>query len=122
MVDPAMQTDKTIDYVEFAASDLAEVQTFYETVFGWEFTSWGDDYSSFSDGKMNGGFYRAPLQSTASIGGALVVLYASDLEATQKRVASANGKIVKAIISFPGGRRFQFTDPAGNELGVWSDK
>jgi predicted enzyme related to lactoylglutathione lyase len=50
------------------------------------------------------------------------VIYAADLEAQEKQVKQAGGAIVQPIFSFPGGRRFHFTDPSGNELAVWSDK
>lgn len=117
-----MQVDQKIDYLELPASDMEATQAFYNTAFGWTFVSYGDDYQSFSDDKLNGGFYRSDLTSTSQTGGALIVLYARDLEATLERVKSAGGKICKEIFPFPGGRRFQFLDPNGNELGVWSDQ
>ena len=76
----------------------------------------------FNDGKLDGGFFRSPLISTTASGSALVILYAIDLEATRDKVVDCGGKIASEIFSFPGGRRFQFLDPSGNELGVWSDK
>ena len=117
-----MSQDLTIDYVEFAAADIAAVKAFYTRVFDWKFTDYGPDYSSFSDGRMNGGFYRADGQSSTGNGAALVVLYAEDLERTQEAVVSAGGTVVKPTFSFPGGRRFHFADPHGNELAVWSDR
>jgi hypothetical protein len=51
-----------------------------------------------------------------------VVIYSGDLAGMQTKVQAAGGAIVKEIFSFPGGRRFHFTDPGGNELAVWSDK
>ena len=114
--------DLKIDYVELPAEDFAAVQKFYEEVFGWEFTSYGDDYCAFQDGKMNGGFYRSGQCSTTSTDATLVVIYARELESTLAAVQKAGGRICKEIISFPGGRRFQFLDPHGNELAVWSDR
>ncbi len=116
-----MSTDRTIDYVEFPCADFDVVQKFYSETFGWKFTDYGPQYRAFSDGNLEGGFYISSLQSKTGHGAALVVVYADDLEDTQKRVVDNGGTICKEIISFPGGRRFQFHDPHGNELGVWSD-
>jgi len=111
-----------IDYVEYPARDLDAAQQFYEKVFGWSFTDYGPDYRAFTDGKMDGGFYRSEKRSLADTGAALVIFYALDLESVRDAVLDAGGKIMKEIFSFPGGRRFQFADPSGNELAVWSDK
>ena len=116
-----MPTDQKIDYLEFPAADFAPVQAFYSSAFGWEFTSYGPDYIAFTDHAMNGGFYRSEQRSTSSTGAVLVVIYAIDIEAAVKKVISAGGQIAREIFSFPGGRRFHFLDPHGNELAVWSD-
>ena len=110
--------DKQIDYIEFPASGIAGTKQFYETVFGWKFEDYGPNYTSFTDGRIAGGFTT---DRTTAQQGVLVVIYSGDLPASQKQIESAGGKIVKPIFSFPGGRRFHFTDPAGNELAVWSD-
>ena len=111
--------DSAIDYIEFSASDLSAIKKFYGEVFGWKFQDWGDEYASFSDGRVDGGFAR----SDVKVGkGALVILYSTDLEEIQKKVLRAGGVITKDTFSFPGGRRFHFVDPAGNELAIWSDK
>lgn len=110
------EQDGQVDYVEFRAPDLAAIKRFYSAVFGWRFTDYGPDYTSFSDGRLEGGFHRAD----AAPGGALVVIYAAELEAVQSKIEAEGGKISKAIFSFPGGRRFHFADPGGNELAVWS--
>jgi len=117
-----MQEDQKIDYVEYPARDFDAVQAFYEKAFGWKFTDYGPEYRAFNDGKLDGGFYKADLESTRATGGALVILYAADLEKTLANVKAAGGTIVADIFSFPGGRRFHFNDPNGNELAVWSDK
>lgn len=116
-----MPTDKKVDYIELPANDFDSVQSFYEAAFGWSFTDYGPEYRAFTDGKVDGGFYRSNLSSSTGNGAALVILYASDLEATKDIVVSSGGKVVKDIFSFPGGRRFHFADPNGNELAVWSD-
>ena len=105
-----------IDYVEFHAADIAATKQFYAGLFDWKFTDYGPAYTSFEDSRIAGGF------DTNGSRTPLVVIYADDLESMEKKVAAAGGKIVKPIFSFPGGRRFHFTDPNGNELAVWSDK
>ncbi|MFZ0819345.1 MAG: VOC family protein [Candidatus Acidiferrales bacterium] len=107
-----------MDYIEFPATDIAKTKAFYIKVFGWKFTDYGPDYTSFEDGRISGGFTK---ERRVVNGGALIVLYASDLAACEAKVKAAGGKIVKPIFEFPGGRRFHFTDPSGNELAVWSE-
>jgi uncharacterized protein len=113
------EQDRRVDYIEFATTNLAETKRFYSTVFNWEFTDYGPDYTSFTDGRLAGGFAVA---SEVSVGGPLVVLYSTDLEQIETRVSESGGQIVREIFEFPGGRRFHFTDPSGNELAVWSDR
>ena len=113
------QHDARIDYIEMAATNIAATKRFYHDVFGWKFTDYGPDYTSFEDGRIAGGFYKA---DAAKPGTVLVVMFAVDLAAMEQQVRTAGGKIVKPIFSFPGGRRFHFADPSGNELAVWSDR
>jgi predicted enzyme related to lactoylglutathione lyase len=110
--------DRRIDYIEFPTKDVEATKKFYNQVFGWEFQDYGPGYTSFHDGRLGGGFWT---EATVQKGGVLVVLYASNLEATEAKVVAAGGTITKAIFSFPGGRRFHFADPSGNELAVWSE-
>jgi predicted enzyme related to lactoylglutathione lyase len=110
--------DRRIDYIEFPATDVAATKNFYLELFGWTFTDYGPDYTSFDDGRLAGGFTK---EGKVAKGGALIVIYAKDLEGMEARVRRAGGSIVKPIFSFPGGRRFHFTDPSGNELAVWSE-
>jgi predicted enzyme related to lactoylglutathione lyase len=110
--------DRRIDYVEFTVGDIARAKDFYGKAFGWSFTDYGPDYCEFNDGRLKGGF--TTLGEARRQGGPLVILYADELEATQKRIENAGGKILKPIFSFPGGRRFHFADPDGYELAVWS--
>lgn len=110
--------DRQIDNIELAVTDIARAREFYGQVFGWSFTDYGPAYCEFSDGRLTGGFAHAEQVSPG--GGALVILYADDLEATRARVEAAGGKIVKPEFSFPGGRRFHFRDPEGYELAVWT--
>ena len=111
--------DRCIDYIEFPATDVAKTKAFYQQAFGWKFTDYGPDYTSFEDGRLSGGFSK---EGKVAQGGPLVVLYASDLAATEKKVRDAGGVIVKDAFPFPGGRRFHFSDPSGNVLAVWSEK
>jgi uncharacterized protein len=111
-----------LNYVEFAARDLPATKQFFERVFGWSFTDYGPDYTSFDFQGLVGGFYTAPLASTADSGGALLIFYSERLEESLAAVEAAGGQIIKPIFSFPGGRRFQFLEPSGNELAVWSDR
>ncbi len=110
--------ENQIDYVEIPAADMARTKAFYSEALGWKFEDYGPDYSSFFDGRLAGGF---TLDRPAPSRGLLLVIFASDLPAAQKKIESAGGAIVKEIFAFPGGRRFHFEDPNGNELAVWSD-
>jgi predicted enzyme related to lactoylglutathione lyase len=115
------QTNK-IFYVEFQASDLEATRTFLETVFGWTFTDYGPDYTSFTDGRIAGGFARSNKRASMAAGSALVVIQHPRLEDTLKRVVEHGGKVTQGIFSYPGGRRFHFTEPSGNELSVCADE
>jgi predicted enzyme related to lactoylglutathione lyase len=113
-----MSRNNQIDYIEFHATDIAATQQFYSQVFGWKFEDYGPDYSSFKDGRIAGGFMRGAV----SIGtGPLIVIYVDDLPSAEKRVVSAGGKITRETFTFPGGSRFHFTDPGGNELAAWHE-
>ncbi len=111
--------DHRIDYIELPATNMAAMKSFYSEVFGWSFEDYGPDYASFSDGRMTGGLRKEP---KVEPGGPLVVLFATDLEGAEALVREHGGRIVREIFEFPGGRRFHFADPSGNELAVWSDR
>ena len=113
-----MERDRRIDYIELPATDIAATKRFYIDAFGWKFTDYGPDYTSFEDGRLAGGFTK---DGKVAKGGPLIVIYADNLEAVEARVRQAGATIVKPIFSFPGGRRFHFSDPSGNELAVWSE-
>lgn len=114
------QHDKRIDYLELTVTDMDRAKTFFKQVFGWTYEDFGPAYCAFNDGRLDGGF---ALAEQPSRGGPLVVFFALDLEAMVESVKAAGGHIVKEIFSFPGGRRFHFTDPAGDgEFAVWSDR
>jgi predicted enzyme related to lactoylglutathione lyase len=113
-----------MDYIEFPATNIEATKKFYSQVFGWEFTDYGPGYTSFNDGRLGGGF-NSESQPAGADGtttrGVLVVLYATSLDDTRAKVIAAGGKIVREIFEFPGGKRFHFADPNGNELAVWSE-
>lgn len=108
-----------LDYLEFATRDVAAANKFYTAAFGWTFTDYGPDYTSFTDGRLAGGFFTAPDAPARS--NPMTILFAADLEAAEARVVAAGGTLSKPAFEFPGGRRFHFTDPNGLELAVWSD-
>lgn len=116
-----MNVHEKISYVEFPARDLPGTKDFFTAVFGWSFTDYGPDYTSFSDEGLNGGFYKSDLEATTEKGSVLIIFYSAALEDTLSKIEPAGGSIIKPIFSFPGGRRFHFVDPSGNEYAVWSD-
>ena len=108
-----------IDYIELPMTDLEATKSFYTQAFGWSFHDYGPDYQSFSGAGVDGGFTRHAAVAAAGTG-VLVVLYSSALEQTLEAVRTAGAMILKEPFSFPGGRRFHFRDPNGNEIAVWS--
>lgn len=113
-----MQTTK-INYVELPARDLELNKAFFRQAFGWDFEDYGAEYTAFKDAGLDGGFFKADFCSRPQQGAALVVLYNEDLEAVVDQVVAAGGTIEQVIFEFPGGRRFHFLDPCGNEWAVW---
>ncbi|MCA9190335.1 MAG: VOC family protein [Planctomycetales bacterium] len=109
-----------IDYIEINVLDMSVAKRFYEAAFQWKFNEYGDAYAGIQKGDGEAGGLR--LVETNVTGGPLVILYSINLEESLRQVKEAGGEISLDIISFPGGRRFQFRDPSGNELAVWSDK
>lgn len=116
-----MNHHEKINYVEFPSRNIEAVKMFFTKAFGWTFTDYGPDYSSFLNEGLDGGFFKSELNATTEKGSALIVFYSKELENTQNKIENAGGKIIQPIFSFPGGRRFHFTDPNGNEYAVWSD-
>lgn len=106
-----------IQYIEFLTPNVQHIRRFYTEAFGWKFTDYGDAYTAFEGEHVDGGF----AMGAPKPGSVLVILYSKKLEETRAAVQGAGGTITKDIFSFPGGRRFHFTDPDGNELAVWSD-
>lgn len=109
-----------LNYIELSVTDLVAARDFYSGAFGWEFNAYGPEYAGIvgADGNEVGGLAQVP-EARAS-GGPFVLLYSDDLDASVAAVTAAGGTIVNGPYEFPGGRRFHFTDPGGNELGVWA--
>jgi hypothetical protein len=111
-----MPVSGQINYVELPGGDLGEIKRFYAAAFGWRFLDYGPTYVAVEGAGLDAGFQGDAAAAPAK---PLVILYADELEATLAEVEAAGGRVVKPIFPFPGGRRFHFTDPAGNELAVW---
>jgi uncharacterized protein len=107
-----------IDYIEWPTEDLGATKAFYTKAFGWGFVDYGPHYAAVSEAGLEGGFDSDPEKTEKP----LIILYSKTLEQSLETVVKSGGVITKPIFAFPGGRRFQFKDPSGNELGVWSDK
>lgn len=116
-----MNQHEKLNYVEFPSRNLSSTKAFFEAVFSWSFVDYGPEYTAFSGQGLDGGFFRSELASSTDNGAALLVFYSSQLEVTLDKVLQAGGTINKPVFSFPGGRRFHFVEPGGNELAVWSD-
>lgn len=116
-----MPLHEKLDYVEFPARDLSATKRFFHDAFGWAFEDHGPDYAAFSGQGLDGGFFKSELAAQTSHGSALLIFYSACLEDTLAKVTAAGGEITKPIFSFPGGRRFHFVEPSGNEFAVWSE-
>ncbi len=116
-----MNVHEKINYVEFPAKNIEKTKAFFNKAFGWDFKDYGPEYTSFSGQGLDGGFFKSNLVVSAAKGSALIVFYSKDLESTRSKIEAAGGKIVQVIFNYPGGRRFHFADPNGNEYAVWSD-
>jgi len=116
-----MPAHEKINYVEFPAKDIEAAKNFFSAAFGWSFVDYGPEYTAFSNEGIDGGFFLSDKVVSTNNGSALIVFYSNALEKTKDNIENCGGSIVKPIFSFPGGRRFHFTDPNGNEYAVWSD-
>jgi len=116
-----MNQHEKINYLEFPAKNIKATKEFFTTVFDWSFVDYGPDYTAFDNAGLDGGFFSSEQTISTNNGSALVVFYSDALEQTQKKIENAGGAIIQETFSFPGGRRFHFADPNGNEFAVWSD-
>ncbi|WP_240724826.1 VOC family protein [Onishia niordana] len=116
-----MKETGKINYVEIPSRDIETTKAFFASAFGWSFVDYGPDYVAIENAGLDGGFYKSDKIASTESGSVLVVLYSSGLETTVNNVISSGGRVVQDIFDFPGGRRFHFTDPNGNEFAVWSE-
>src|SRR5690606_13729782 len=116
-----MKKTGKINYVEIPSRDLEATKMFFASAFGWSFVDYGPEYVAIETAGIDGGFYKSDKVSSPDHGSILVVLYSAELATTIIEVTSSGGKVVQDIFNFPGGRRFHFTDPSGNEYAVWSE-
>lgn len=103
-----------IDYVEFTSPRLEATQAFMTDAFGWSFIDFGPDYRDLQQAGLGGGVERGPLRPP------LVILRTDDLAAMLARVTAAGATDIAPIYSFPGGQRFEFTEPGGTRMAVWT--
>lgn len=123
MAQPSQHDHHAIDYIEFAVTDLEQAKRFYAEAFGWRFNDYGPEYAGIqspqgvSTPEMGGLRHDDAVRA----GGPFVLLYSADLDQSVEAVKQAGGQVVNGPYEFPGGRRFHFTDPSGNELGIWAE-
>ena len=118
-MNPERRVSNRFDYIEIPVADVQVAKSFYGKAFGWEFVDYGPEYASFNDGRLDGGLRR---DAGGGRGGPLVIFYDTALEEKAARIQEHGGRIVKEIFDFPGGRRFHFLDPDGNEFAIWSEQ
>ncbi|MHA2937644.1 VOC family protein [Vibrio sp. RC27] len=116
-----MNQHEKLNYVEFPARNIEATKRFFSSVFSWEFVDYGTEYTAFSNQGLDGGFFKAEVCNQTDVGGALLVFYSSNIEMTLSKVIEHGGKITRPIFEFPGGCRFHFNEPSGNEFAVWSE-
>lgn len=107
-------TDK-LDYIEFPSTNRAATSAFFNAAFGWGTISYGPDYDALSDAGLDGGVDQAPEKVAATI----AIVRTDNLDDAERRVLAAGGTITKPQFDYPGGRRFHFREPGGNEMAVY---
>lgn len=116
-----MNEHEKLNYLEFPSRNIEVTKNFFSAAFNWHFVDYGAEYTAFTQQGLDGGFYLSDTVSTTETGAALAVFYSNNIEQTQSKIINAGGIINKAIFNFPGGKRFHFLEPSGNEFAVWSD-
>jgi len=109
-----------INYLEIPAKDIERTKAFFSEVFNWSYVDYGPDYVACEQAGIDVGIFKSELTAETQKGSVLIVFYSDDLEKTLVKIEAAQGKVIQPIFSFPGGRRFHFSDPNGNEFAVWS--
>ena len=110
-----------IHYIEMPAVNLSRMKAFYAEAFGWTFTDYGPGYAAFHGAGVEGGFDESREYLSPQPAGVFVILYSDNLGMTESAIVKAGGTISTPTYGFPGGKRFHFKDPSGNELGVWTE-
>jgi uncharacterized protein len=123
MPEASPHTHHAIDYIEISVTDLEQAKLFYGSAFGWEFNDYGPRYAGIKspDRPPASEVGGLALADDVRTGGPFVLLFSDDLDASVAAVEAAGGRVVDGPYDFPGGRRFHFHDPSGNELGVWAE-
>lgn len=116
-----MNQHEKLNYVEFPSKDLIATKHFFSEVFGWVFTDCGPEYCAFANQGIDGGFFYSQNCNQTKTGGALLVFYSNDIKSSFNKIVKHGGEIVQPIFDFPGGCRFHFLEPSGNEFAVWSE-
>lgn len=111
-----MRAPYQIDYLEFPSTDGRKSRRFFEEAFGWSFIDYGPSYHAIEAAGIEAGIQGDAEAATAA---PLAIVRTADLEAAQQAVELAGGVITRAAFDFPGGRRFHFREPGGNEMAVW---
>lgn len=114
-----------IDYIEFQVTDIEIAKRFYQQLFAWQYVDYGEDYCEFRDKKLKGGFAKIsenPNKATAAgLITPLIIFHSTELNAMYEKVQAMDAEIVKEIFAFPGGKRFEFLDPFGHRLAIWTE-
>lgn len=116
-----MNQPNTINYIEIPTRNIELTKAFFSSVFGWSFIDYGPEYCAFSGAGIDGGFFQSDRRALTATGSVLLVLYSDNIEVTQAAIEQAGAMITEPVFTFPGGRRFHFVDPSGNEFAVWSE-
>ena len=104
-----------LDYIEFPSTDRAATSAFFRAAFGWGQISYGPDYDALTEAGLDGGVDQAPEKVAAT----MAIVRTEDLETAERRVLAAGGLITRPQFDYPGGRRFHFREPGGNEMAVY---
>ena len=104
-----------INFIELPTQDIEKTGRFFEGVFGWQLTEFGPTYSCTMTGDVDLGLQGDAAEAARA---PLAVILVDDLEDTKAKVLAAGGQISRKTFSFPGGRRFHFLDPSGNEIAA----
>ncbi len=109
-------TQITPNYIELQAENLDAMKTFYNAAFGFTFTDYGPEYAAVEGGPVEIGIARSEAKNPP-----MPTFESDDLEASFASAKAAGAVIEKDIFAFPGGRRFECLDPAGNRIAIYQN-